>query len=81
MWSLGVVMSDVDPKHAFKVATTHDEHMIETVIPKGPDNALRVGICPGRANRTAQRHVTRPQMPGEARSLGQRGPVGPRGIA
>src|SRR5262249_31688649 len=47
MWSVVVVMADVDSEHPFEGTPIHDEEPVETLRPHRPNPALRVGVGPG----------------------------------
>jgi len=62
VWSLIVVMADVDSEHPFEMRPVQDEEPVKALRPHCPDPALRVGVrfrCPHRradhlAGRTAE---------------------------
>jgi len=53
MRSLPVVVSDVLPQGPLKVTFAPDKDVIQALPADGPHEALREGVCPGRADRRA----------------------------
>ena len=54
VWSLVVVMADVDLEHPFEVGPVQDEEPVETLRPRRPNPALRVGVGSGGPHRRAE---------------------------
>ena len=44
MWTLAVVVRDVDARHRFEVAAAEDQQAVETPGSDGADEALGVGV-------------------------------------
>ena len=45
MWSLRVVVLDVDAQHALEVAAVEDQQPVEALAADGSDEALGDGVC------------------------------------
>ena len=52
MWSVAVVVLDVLVDHGSEMATTEDEHPVQTFTPDSADEALSEGVRPGRPDRS-----------------------------
>src|SRR5262249_56286693 len=54
VWSVMIVMADVDAEHALEMRPIPDEEPVETLRPHRPDPALRVGVGSGGPHRRAE---------------------------
>jgi hypothetical protein len=55
MWSLRVVVLDVDTQHAFEVAAVEDQQPVEALAADGSDETLGDGVCLRRSHRRLSR--------------------------